>query len=75
MEEKCFRNLTRLIGVYNGVSYMSVTSSSIFILQKKEDKMSSIPRIPRIISGLYKTHVLGSIANSDLGMSQANYIK
>ena len=54
---------------------MSVTSSSIFILQKKEDKMSSIPRIPRIISGLYKTHVLGSIANSDLGMSQANYIK
>lgn len=51
---------------------MSVTSSSIFILQKKEDKMSSIPRI---ISGLYKPHVLGSIANSDLGISQANYIK
>lgn len=51
---------------------MSETSSSIFILQKKEDKMSSIPRI---ISGLCKPHVHGSIANSDLGMSQANYIK
>mgnify|MGYP007113878389 CR=1 FL=1 len=72
MEKRCFKNLIQLIGVYNGVSYMSVTSSSIFILQKKEDKMSSIPRI---ISGLYKPHVLGSIANSDLGMSQANYIK
>lgn len=35
-------NLTRLIGGYNGVSYMSVTSSSIFILQKKEDEKNSI---------------------------------